>query len=170
VLESRARPRLYLTFGTVFNRSPALVLAAAGLARTGCTIVVTLGADGDHGRLGPVPPHVHVHSYVDQAALLPYCDAVVSHGGAGTMLGAAAHGLPQVLLPQAADHFRNARALSAVGVGTVIEPGELSTEAVHLAASALLESTPHRIAAQHLALEIGAMSEAAEVAAALETI
>jgi hypothetical protein len=41
---------------------------------------------------------------------------VVHHGGSGTTLSAAAAGVPQLVLPQGADQFANAGALTGVGV------------------------------------------------------
>ena len=57
--------------------------------------------------LGAVPTNVRVERFVPQADLLARASAVVSHGGAGTVLGAAAHGLPQVVVPLFADQWEN---------------------------------------------------------------
>ena len=59
----------------------------------------------------PASPGVLHASYVSQSLVLPHCAAVVSHGGAGTMLGALCHGLPQLCLPQGTDQPMNAAAL-----------------------------------------------------------
>lgn len=166
-LSDGSRPRLYLSFGTVFNRGDALAVAAAALARLDATVVVTLGRGGAIDRLGAMPANVHVAHYVDQRLLLPHCDAVVSHAGAGTMLGAAAHGLPQLLLPQAADQFRNARAVAAAGAGLVVMPDRLTTDSVKSAAGRLLGSSAFAEAAGRLASEIEAMPCPDEVALSL---
>ena len=49
------------------------------------------------------------------AAVLPSCDAVVSHGGSGTVLATLAHGLPTVILPLGADQPLHADALRRAG-------------------------------------------------------
>lgn len=168
LLDGARRARVYLSFGTVFNNSGALAAAVQALATLDVQAVVTVGQDGDVGRLGRLPSNVHVERYVDQAALLASCDAVVSHAGAGTLLGAAAQGLPQLLLPQAADHFRNARALAAVGAGRLIEPEQLTAGAVAQGLQQVLASASIRAAAQRLAAEIAAMPTAEDVSACLE--
>lgn len=155
------RPRIYVTFGTVFNRSPALLVAARAAARLGGTVVVTVGPDGDLPSLAPLGAHVHVHRFVDQGALLPHCDVVVSHGGAGAMLGAAARGVPHLVLPQAADHFRNARALSRVNAGSFVEPERQTEEAVSGALSKLLAGGAGDTGARLLARELATMPDAA---------
>ena len=162
------RPRIYVTFGTVFNRSPALFVAAQAAARLGGTVVVTTGPDGDLPGLAQLGAHVHVHRFVDQGALLPHCDAVVSHGGAGAMLGAAAHGLPHLVLPQAADHFRNARALSRVGAGRSVELERQSEEVVSTELSMLLDDGALGAGARLLAQQMAAMADAAAAVRMLE--
>jgi len=164
------RPRVYLTFGTVFNDSAPLRQAAAALATLDAVVVVTVGADGDPASLDGLPPRVHVERFVDQQALLPWCDAVVSHGGAGTVLGAAAHGLPQLLLPQAADQFRNSAALARVGAGRALPTGDRSQAAIAHALADVLASIPMRDAACRIAREIAAMPDADTVAARLEHV
>ena len=44
-------------------------------------------------------------------------DAVVTHGGAGTTLGALAFGVPLLVLPQGADQYANAERVVAAGAG-----------------------------------------------------
>ena len=162
------RPRMYVTFGTVFNRCAAFITAAQAAARLGGAVVVTAGADGDLQGLAGLGSHVHVHRFVDQAALLPHCDVVVSHGGAGTMLGAAAHGLPHLVLPQAADHFRNGRALSAVGAGRAVDPEFQTIEAVTSSLTALLTTAALERGAKTLAREMAAMPDGAAAAIEVE--
>ena len=56
------------------------------------------------------------------------------------MLGAAAHGLPQLILPQAADHFRNARALNMAGAGLSLQPAQQTVELIAASLGRLLAS------------------------------
>jgi len=162
------RPRIYVTFGTVFNRSPGLATAAGAAARLGGTVVVTAGWDGDLEPLAALGPDVHVHRFVDQAAVLQHCDAVVSHGGAGTLLGAASRGLPHLVLPQAADHFRNARALERANAGRGVEPASQSLKCVASTLSAVLQSDSLHRGAQALAQEMADVPDAAGAVATLE--
>jgi UDP:flavonoid glycosyltransferase YjiC (YdhE family) len=166
-LKAGRRPRVYLSFGTVFNQQPALVAAAHALLSLGAELVVTVGANGDPQRFAPRLPQLHVYRFIDQAALLPCCDAVVSHGGAGTLLGAAAHGLPQLVLPQGADHFRNARALAAAGAGLMLAPAAQTADGLRAAARQLFADGRYASAAKRLAAEMAAMPTADELASAL---
>lgn len=167
-LRRPARPTIYLSFGTVHDRIEPVRAAAHALARLGGTVVLTLSRAGAHERPADLPPNVHVEEFVDQVALMPHCDAVVSHAGAGTMLCAAVQGLPQLLLPQAADQFRNARALVEAGAGFGILQDGVGVEHIESVARTLLGSTACLDAAGCIAREIAAMPSADEVAATLE--
>jgi UDP:flavonoid glycosyltransferase YjiC (YdhE family) len=169
-LQTTGRPRVYLTFGTVFHGERALVRAAHALVALGAEVLVTVGADGDLERFGTGVPHLHVRRYVEQAAVLPHCDAVVSHGGAGGVLGAAAHGLPHLVLPQGADHFRNGRALAESGAGIVLEPSSQTLEGIRTSAARLLANGAHASASRRLALEMAAMPTADDAARAMAQI
>ncbi len=105
-----AGPLVYLTLGTIARDPAPLRAAIDALADLPGRLLATVGPQGDPAGLGPQPAHVVVERWVAQTLVFPRCDVVVSHGGSGTFLGALAHGLPQLCLPQAADQFRNAGA------------------------------------------------------------
>ena len=130
---------VYVTFGTVWNRDlDAFRVVLAALSAHAVDVVVTLGADGDPAALGAQPDNVHVHRFIAQEELLPRCDAVISHGGAGTMLGALAHGLPLLLLPQGADQHYNAERVVAAGAGLSVAPAQATTATIARAVDTLL--------------------------------
>jgi UDP:flavonoid glycosyltransferase YjiC (YdhE family) len=142
---------VYVTFGTVWNRDAAPFRAAFdALADLPVNVVATLGGDLD---VGPVPGNVSVHRFIPQGELLPHCDAVIAHGGAGTMLGALAHGLPLILLPQGADQHYNAERAAAAGAALV---GVLDV-------TRLLGDDDLRAAARRVAAELAELPDPAEV-------
>ncbi|MET0818878.1 MAG: glycosyltransferase, partial [Solirubrobacteraceae bacterium] len=105
----RSRPLVYLTLGTyVSGHVDSLRAAAAGVGALDVDALVTVGPGGDASGLGPLPGSVRVERFVPQGVLMPHVDVVAHHGGSGTMLGALAHGIPQLLLPHGADQFMNA--------------------------------------------------------------
>src|SRR5581483_11908927 len=124
-------------------------------------VLVTVGPDGDPAALGDVPPNTEVHRYVPHAELLPRCAAVVSHGGAGTMYGCLAHGLPQVVLPQAADQFTNAAVLEAARLAVALRPAEVSPAAVRAAVRTVLADPGYAARAAAVADELATMHDAA---------
>jgi UDP:flavonoid glycosyltransferase YjiC (YdhE family) len=160
-------PCVYLTLGTMFGNTEVFRTVLAGLAGDGVEVVVTVGADNDPAALEPVPANVTVKRYVPQAELLPRCSAIVHHGGSGTMYGALAHGVPQVVLPQGADNFVNGGLLARCGAGVMIGPEDVTPETVGDAVRLVLEEPSYRDTGRRLAAELAALPEPSEVAATL---
>jgi len=163
-------PLVYVTMGTVFNDPEPLRVVLAALDELDVRVLVTVGPGGDPATLGPQPAHVRVEKYVPQSLVLPQCAVVVSHGGSGTALAAITLGIPQLCLPQGADQFLNAAAISSAGVGLSLLPGQATTSAVGDAVSRLLRDASYRDAAHRVSASIAAMPSPEEVAALLETL
>jgi MGT family glycosyltransferase len=162
-------PLVYVTFGTVFNRNLGLIgTVVEGVRELPLDVVVTLGPGNDGEALGDQPPNVRVAEYIPQAELLPRCAAVVSHAGSGTFLAALAQGLPQLLLPQAADQFLNADAAVRAGVAREIPPGEITPERVREELGRVLHDSEIAAAARAMSTEVAAMPPAGAVADELE--
>lgn len=161
VTQPDARPLVFLTLGTVFGTGEVLRETVSALAELDVRVLVA-ATTVDAAELGELPDNVVVAPWVPQAQLFEYTDLVVHHGGAGTMLGSTAAGLRQLMMPQGADQFDNAAALSSAGAGVRLLPDEFSREAVRDVARALLDGD--RTAVQELAKEIGGMPSPAEVA------
>jgi UDP:flavonoid glycosyltransferase YjiC (YdhE family) len=158
-------PLVYVTFGTVFNRDLSLIATVVeGVRALPLKVVVTLGPGNEPAAIGEQPPNVHVAQYIPQAEVLPRCAAVASHAGSGTFLAALAQGLPQLVLPQAADQFLNASAGARAGVALEIPPGEITAKRVREELERVLHDPAIAAAAQAMSAEIAAMPSAGEVA------
>lgn len=155
---------VHLTLGTIFHETPGVLEAAiAGLRELPYNLVVTTGPGTDPTVFGPQPPHVLLAPYLPHALLLPRCSLVVAHGGAGVLLGALAHGLPQLVLPQGADQFVNAELGARAGAALSLAPEEVSADTVADAARALLGQDGFARAAARVRAEIDAMPGPARV-------
>ena len=141
--------------------------AAAALVGLDLDVLVAAGSVAVGELDGLASDRVRVEPFVAQAELLTSDHPpvlVVHHGGSGTTLGAAAAGIPQLFLPQGADQFFNAAAVTEVGAGATLASPDGVTEA----AAALIADGPARASARALASEIAAMPSPADVAAAVE--
>ena len=72
-------------------------------------LLMTVGPGEDPEQLGPQPANVHIARWIPQDEVLPHCDAVITHGGYGTVSAALRNGLPLVVVPISADQPLNAR-------------------------------------------------------------
>jgi enterobactin C-glucosyltransferase len=153
----RSRPRICVTLGTLV---PHLVGTGAlrGLVAAAGDVDAefVLALDGA-GRLGRLPDNVRITEWVPLGALLDTCSAVVHHGGAGTALAALTAGLPQVVLPHAADQPANAERLAARGLATTLRPDDVTPPVARAALDRLLGDTDMRRAAAEVRAEIEAM-------------
>jgi UDP:flavonoid glycosyltransferase YjiC (YdhE family) len=162
------RPLIYATLGTVVTNTRTLDVLLAALAELDADVLLTTGWQNDPAELSAIPANATVEPFVPQDEVLPRCSLIVTHAGSGSMLGALAHGVPMLAVPQAADQFENAAAAAAAGAARVVMPDELSQSAVREAANALLDDPSYRDAARTVAAEIAAMPDAAQVAQQIE--
>jgi UDP:flavonoid glycosyltransferase YjiC (YdhE family) len=167
--ELPAAPVVYFTLGTVFNMESGDLVGRvlSGLRDVPATVVATLGKHVDPG---PQPPNIRIETHVAHAALFPRCDAVVSHGGSGTVIDALAAGLPQVVLPMGADQPLNAARVEALGAGVVLDPLRVTPAEIGAAVRAVLEQPSYRAAAERARNEVLALPDAAHAVTLLERL
>ena len=164
-------PIVYITLGTVYNHNlDVFQTLLNGLRDEGLNIVVTVGRQNDPEMLGRQPSNVHVHQYVPQEQLLPHCTAVVTHGGAGSTLGALGFGLPLLVVPQGADHFYNADRVVAAGAAIQLMPDRMTADSARDAIRILLHDPMFRTAAHRIKNEIDAMPAPRQAVESLEQL
>lgn len=156
------RPVVYVSLGTVpiFNQPAAFEPLLAGLADLDADIIATVGHGTDPAALGPRPANIHIAQWLSLAALLPRCDAVVCHGGAGTTLAALSHGLPMVLSPRGADQFPTADAVRRAGAARVLTPERVTPDDIAREVRLLFADSAYRDAAERIRSEIARMPSA----------
>ena len=103
VLAEAERPRVSVCLGSsAITRFGHYACSArdllAGLGELDVEVVATLAAS-EHDSLGALPDNVRLETFVPLDALLTTCVATVNHGGPGTLMTAAAHGVPQLVVP-----------------------------------------------------------------------
>ena len=159
----RSRPVVYLTLGTVGWGSVDLVRdALAGLTELPVDVLVAIGSYFDPTQLGPLPDSVRVERFVRQDLVLRQVHLAVHHGGSGTLLAAAAEGVPQLVMPMGADQFQNANALALSGAGVALPQGGVTADAVRDGVRQLMDDPNYRAAANRVRGEILALPTPAE--------
>ena len=159
------RPRVCITGGTVAGPGlseratlPDVVRAVAELDVEVVVAVVRAQRDA----LGPMPGNVRVSDGpLALRLVLPSCAAFVQHGGAGTMMTALVHGVPQLILPEVGDEHFNAERLLVAGAGAALEHPDAAT--VRDTVARLMGDGPWREATSLMRDRILAMPTPAEV-------
>ncbi len=131
------RPRVCLTWGTMMaslglDSGPAagVDLAAVIAAVASLDVELVLALDpAQRERLGTLPATVvFPEQPLALQLLLPSCRAIISQGGAGTLMTALAAGVPQLVLPQVSDQHFNAERLVATGAGLSIPEADADSD------------------------------------------
>lgn len=165
------RPAVYVTFGTERTAAdapwPALL---AAIEERDIDALVTTGTHADVNAIGRRPDNVRVERYVPQGHVLGQVAAVISHAGAGTMLGAAKAGVPQVVVPLFADQWQNADAIASTGAAVLCEEDERSPTALGSALDHVLAGHAFQSAAASIAGELSVMPSATDHIQTLETL
>ena len=164
------RPTVYVTLGTIWNTDLDVFRLVIEALSDRVNLIVTVGRQNSPEVLGPQSSGVIIRSFIPQHEVLPWCDAVVAHGGSGTVLGALAHGLPLLMVPQGADQWSNAQQVVAAGAGQRLMRDELSVVAVRDCVTSLLSDPSYRHAASSIKDEIRAMPSATDALAGLEAL
>lgn len=155
--EPCGRPRICVTWGhTIASADPARFLLPS-VIRAVCELDVEVVAAVSAAQvplLGPLPPNVRVVVDAPLHDLLPACDMVIAHGGAGTTLTALHHGLPLLLVPQLPDHSGHASRVLASGAGEVLTVAQAVPARLREETERLLGDSPHRAAAARIRKEM----------------
>ena len=168
-LEELPRPLAHVTLGTVFNKlaRPLFVPLASGAARAAASVVVTVGEDADPDAFSGLPANVHVRRYLPLDALLERCDAVLAHGGWGTVVACAEAAVPMAALILGADQGYNAALVERAGFGFGFEPKDCAPDHVAELTRRLLSAPELRAGAARQAAALRAVPSPADVAASL---
>jgi MGT family glycosyltransferase len=137
------RPWIHVTEGTAHYQEPFLLRAAAqGLADLPVAVILTTGQPSrDPGVLGltALPPNAYVGRWVSHDEFLPRCAALVTTGGAATVLASVKAGVPMLVVPTFWDKSDNAQRVVEAGAGLRLAPRHCTPERVRAAVVRLLE-------------------------------
>ena len=148
------RPWVHVTEGTSHFQDPFVLQAAAtGLAGTRMEAIITHGRDRQPHELGidTAATNVHLTPWLSHDVLLPRCQALVTTGGAGTVIAGLRAGVPLVIVPTTWDKPDNAYRVAAAGAGVVLSPRRCTPASLREAVERVLTQPSYRAAARRCA-------------------
>ena len=151
------RPWVHVTEGTSHYQDPFVLRAAvAGLSGAPLEAIVSYGRERstDELELGAPAPNVHLAQWVSHDTLLPRCRALVTTGGAGTVMAGLRAGVPLVLVPTTWDKPDNARRVADAGAGVVLPSRRCTPAALRRAVEEVLREPRYRAAAERCAARL----------------
>ncbi|MEU5781229.1 nucleotide disphospho-sugar-binding domain-containing protein [Micromonospora lupini] len=163
--EPGERPRILVTRSTLTGPGdrgpmPAVVAAAAQVDAE----IVLVRPDERSAR--SLPGNVRVVDWIPLDEALPASAALVHHGGAGSVLGALAAGLPQLATVGPGDRRHNAELVARRGAGLALRPADITARTL----TRLLTDDSLRTAAVQVSQEIAAMPPPTAVVARLAAL
>jgi glycosyltransferase (activator-dependent family) len=132
--------------------------------------VVATIAESEQKKLTKVPDNARVVSYAPLDALASTCSAIITHGGFGTFLTAALHGVPQLSAAWDFDSPLLARRAAAQGGSLSVKADEATGAVVREHVARLLDEGTFRERAASLRDEMYAMPTPVELAEPLEEL
>jgi EryCIII-like glycosyltransferase len=171
--EKQPEKVVHLTLGTVdaYNNVPGLIsMILDSLKSEKVKILLTTG-DTLPADLFSQYENVTAVSFIPHSLLLPYCDAVICHGGVGTTISSLIHGLPLLIIPRGgASQYRNAYYCSRAGAGCHLFEDEVSSEKIAQCTRKLLYDPAVRLAAGKIREEIEGMPGKSETVSYIESL
>jgi MGT family glycosyltransferase len=164
---------VHVTEGTAQYQEPFLLRAAAkGLGGLPAEVFLTTGQNRDPATLGldGLPPNFHVTRWLSHEDFLPRCAALVTTGGAATVLASLNAGVPLVVVPTFWDKSDNAQRVVEAGAGLRLAPRDCTPERLRRAVTRLLEEPHFRENARRIACRFSQAQGPPRAAALLESL
>jgi MGT family glycosyltransferase len=169
-------PLAVITLGTTFTGDLGFYAwAAQAAARCGLLPIVAIGnnpiaPDAKQSLLKALPRGTRLVNYVPFDAVLPRAKIMIHHGGMGSTHRAVVHGVPQIVVPHAADQRGQARRASQALVGLNLTAHDVRHGKLLEGTRALLADAQVQQTARDLATEMASLGGAASAANAIEDI
>jgi MGT family glycosyltransferase len=169
-------PIATITLGTTFTGDLGFYSwAAQAAARAGYVPVVIVGfnpiAADDKAKLkAALPKTTRLLNFAPFDQLLPRTKLLFHHGGMGTTHAALLHGIPQIVVPHAADQRGQARRVAQAKVGLNLTAHDVKQGMLWTAAKALRDDTSVAATCREFADELARLGGAARAADAVEGV
>lgn len=169
-------PLAVITLGTTFTGDLGFYAwAAQAAARCGLLPVVAVGnnpiaPDAKQDLIKALPRGTRLVNYVPFDAVLPRAKIMIHHGGMGSTHRAVVHGVPQIVVPHAADQRGQARRAAQAKVGLNLTAHDVRHGKLLEGTRALLADARVQQNARDLAEEMVSLGGADSAADAVEAV
>ncbi len=160
-----------VTLGTIFTGDLGFYSwAAQAVASAGLIPLVTLGwnpisPEKKAELKRALPAGTRLLNWAPYEHVLPRCQVIIHHGGMGTTHSAVIHGVPQIVVPHAADQRIQARRVAEAKVGLHLTAHDVRQGQLREGVHALMEADWVRENALRLAREMSALGGVERAAA-----
>lgn len=169
-------PLALVTLGTTFTGDLGFFSwGAQAAARADLLPVVVIGfnpltEDKKDQLIRALPPGTRLLNWAPFDHLLPRVSLMIHHGGMGTTHGAVVHGIPQIVVPHAADQRIQAKRVAQAGVGLNLSAHDVRQGKLMEGVSALMSYDRVRETARRLASEMASLGGPQRAADAINDV
>jgi MGT family glycosyltransferase len=169
----KAVPLALITLGSVFTGDLGFFSwAAQAVVRLRYVPIVVIGwnpitPEAKAGLKAALPPVTRLLNWVDFDHVLPRTKLIIHHGGMGTTHAALIHGIPQMVVPHAADQRGQARRVAQAKIGLNLTAHDVRNGALLEGAKALTLDKQVQENARKFAEDMGQLGGVAKAAEAL---
>lgn len=166
------KPLALITLGTIFTGDLGFFSwAAQAAAKQGLLPIVAIGwnpvtPEQKAELKRALPAGTRLLNFVPFAHVLPRCKLMIHHGGMGTTHAAVVHGVPQIVVPHAADQRIQARRVAQAKIGLNLTAHDVRQGMLREGVKAMLEADWVQENARRLAdrmASLGGIPRAAEL-------
>ena len=167
-------PLAIVTLGTTFRGELGFYSwAAHAAAQAGLIPIVTLGKQNldpteKDELVSSLPPSTRLLQWVPYPYVLPRTRLAFQHGGMGTTHALVVHGIPQIVVPHAADQRAQARRVAQAKIGLHLSAHDVRQGMLKEAAIALIRDQSVQERALALSQEMSLLGGPSRAARALE--
>ena len=169
-------PLALITLGSVFTGDLGFFSwAAQAVARLNLIPIVVIGwnpieADKKAELIAALPKSTRLLNWVDFDHVLPRTRLIIHHGGMGTTHAAVTHGIPQIVVPHAADQRGQARRVAQAKIGLNLTAHDVRNGALLEGSYAILRDQSVQENARRLAEKMAALGGPERAATLLENL
>ncbi|NP_001310105.1 uncharacterized UDP-glucosyltransferase YjiC-like isoform X1 [Tetranychus urticae] len=159
---------VYLSMGTSGSLNIALMKRLINtFSKSKHCFIVSKGFKGDELTLSE---NMWGDNYVDQIAILPKVDAVITHGGNNSFIETFYFGKPMIVMPCCFDQLDNAQRIEDLKLGYRVDPLGYDEDEIHKIVDDLLENTEIRSKMEEISKQLKTSNNREEVARLIENI
>lgn len=154
------QPIIHASLGTIHDNTSSILnkIISAFIGQPWNLIITVRDSVNISAEYGVLPPNICITNFIPHSKLLPYCDALITHGGFSSLITATYNELPVLVLPLAFDEYSLMLTVLHLGIGLTIEealapnryqekfidPNKLTDLNIQIAIRCLLGGKSHR--------------------------
>lgn len=170
------KPLGLVTLGTIFTGDLGFYSwAAQAVAREGMIPIITVGwnpiePDKKAELKRALPGGTRLLTWAPYDHVLPRCKIMIHHGGMGTTHSAVVHGVPQIVVPHAADQRIQGRRVAEVKIGLNLTAHDVRQGQLHEGVHAIMEAEWVQKNAEKFAVSMGQLGGVQRAAELIEGV